>query len=87
MLRHIRSRKQRRVKVKIPSGVKVVYKKRKPKLAHCGSCGTILHGVPRERPYNLKKLPKSKRRPERPYGGALCHKCLKKKIARGARNV
>lgn len=85
MLKHLRSRKQRRIKVKTPSGVKVVYKKRKPGLAHCNVCKAILHGIPRERPYKLRRLPKSGRRPERPYGGMLCHKCLKNKLVEVAR--
>ena len=45
-----RSRSLRRLQVKVPGGAtKVHYKERKPGKAKCGSCGSILIGVPRER--------------------------------------
>ena len=80
-----RSRKRRILKKKVPSGVKIVYKRRKPSKAKCSECGAELKGVPREIPSKLNKLPKSRRRPERPYGGVLCSKCMRKKIIEGVR--
>jgi large subunit ribosomal protein L34e len=53
---------------------------RKPSNAKCGVCGAILSGVPRERPYKMQKLPKTKKRPERPFGGVLCSACSRRKI-------
>ena len=75
-----RTRKLRRVKVKTPTGVKTHYRRRKPKLAHCSQCKKPLHGMPRDLPFKIKQLPKSRRRPERMYGGILCPSCLKKHL-------
>lgn len=79
-----RSRSRRRVKVKTPSGeVKIHYRERKPAKVKCGVCGDVLKGVPNKRPRDLSKLSKSKKRPERPYGGVLCSKCTRKKLLEG----
>ena len=73
-----RSRSLRRLQVKVSGGRTLAhYKKRKPGKAKCGNCGTLLKGVPRERPLKMSKLPKTKKRPERPYGGNLCSKCTR----------
>ena len=82
----LRSRSLRRVYQKVPGGrVSLQYKKRKPKAAHCGNCGAILKGVPRELPFKMKNMPKTKKRPERPYGGVLCSRCMREEIIRKAR--
>jgi len=76
-----RSRKRRRVRVKTPGGEnKIVYKRRKPSAAKCGKCGAILKGMPRLIPSLFNKLSKTQKRPERPYGGVFCSKCMRKKI-------
>ena len=76
-----KSRTFRRVKVKVPGNTaKLHYRKKKPSSAKCGNCGDVLNGVPRERPYKIKKMPKTAKRPERPYGGVLCSKCMRLKI-------
>ena len=81
-----RSRKKRRVKVRTPGGeTKIVYKRRKPSAAICAVCKGILKGVPRELPFKVKKLSKTQRKPERPYGGFLCSKCMRKKMIGEAR--
>ena len=73
-----RSRSVRRLQVKVPGGAtKVHYKERKPGKAKCGSCGSLLIGVPRERNLKMHKLPSTKKRPTRPYGGNLCSKCTR----------
>ena len=36
-----------------------------------------LSGVPRERPAKMANMPKTLKRPERPYGGVLCSKCTR----------
>jgi len=83
-----KSRTLRRVFVKTPGSRTVLhYRKRKPKNAKCGSCGAVLKGVPRERPYKMKKMAKSKKRPSRIYGGNLCSGCARKKIIEKARKV
>ena len=82
-----RSRSLRRVKVKVSGGRTVThYKKRKPGKAKCGTCGTILKGTLRERPLKMSKLPKTKKRPERPHGGNLCSKCTRSLIVEKARS-
>lgn len=76
----------RKVFRKTPGKKTVVhYRTRKPKQAKC-KCGALLAAVPRERPHKMKTLPKTKKRPERPYGGVLCPSCMKKKIIMEARN-
>ncbi len=81
-----RSRTFRRVHVKTPGAKnRVQYRKRKPAPAKCGACGAVLKGVPRERPYKLAKLPKTKKRPERPFGGVICSRCTREKIVGEAR--
>ncbi|MBU1111837.1 MAG: 50S ribosomal protein L34e [archaeon] len=82
-----KSRTLRRVFVKTPSGKNVLhYRKRKPSRAHCGACGAILTTVPRELPAKMANIPKSKKRPERPYGGLLCTKCLRMMMKERARS-
>ena len=81
-----KSRSMRRVFTRVPGGsVKVKFKKRKPSPAKCGACGKVLHGIPRERPFRMKKMPKTAKRPERPYGGVLCSACSRKEIIKKAR--
>lgn len=74
----LRSRSLKRTQMKVPGGRTVThYRRRNPSIAKCGKCGKPLSGVPRIRPSDLRKLPKSQRRPERPYGGNLCSECMR----------
>jgi len=74
-----KSKSLRKIYRKTPgSRVVVHYKKRKPNKARCAGCGALLSGVPRERPYKMMNMPKTKKRPERPYGGYYCSKCMRK---------
>ena len=77
-----------RVKVRLPSG-KVVIRERKkrPRIAKCAICKKPLHGIPRLRASQLKKLAKTKKRPERPYGGYLCSKCMRELMREKARKL
>ena len=70
----------RKIKVRIASKTKTVYRKRKPGKARCGACGRLLGGALRERPYKMRNIAKTKKRPERTYGGVLCSGCVRKKI-------
>ena len=82
-----KSRTLRRVFRKTPGGNNVIhYKRRKPSHAKCGTCKTILKGVPREIPSVLASMSKSERKPERPYGGNLCSACTREKIKLQTRN-
>ena len=75
---HLRSRSLRKVYRKVSGGrVSIHYKKRKPKAARCGNCGTMLKGVPRELPFKMRSMAKTKTRPERPFGGVLCSRCMR----------
>jgi len=83
-----RSRSLRRLQVPVPGGRTVMhYKERKPSKAKCGSCDTLLKGVPRERNLKMHKLQNTKKRPERPYGGNLCSKCMRSLIIERARSL
>jgi len=82
----LRSRSLRRVFRKVPGNrASLQYKKRKPKAARCGSCHGILKGIPRELPYKMSSMAKSKKRPERPFGGVLCSRCMRQAIIDKAR--
>jgi len=82
-----KSKTYRKIFVRTPGSRTVVhYRKRKPAKAKCASCAAILKGVPRERPYKMQNMPKTQKRPERPYGGSLCSKCSRKKIIAEARS-
>ena len=79
----LRSRSFRRVKVNTPSGkARTHFLKKKPGPAACRLCSKQLHGVPRDVPARIKKLPKTMRRPERPYGGNLCPACAREVFKR-----
>ncbi|MGB9719706.1 MAG: hypothetical protein ACPL06_03900 [Candidatus Anstonellales archaeon] len=58
----------RKMKRKTMEGTKTVYRRRKTKpSALCAVCGARLGGI--------GKGTKTMRRPERKFGGALCHRC------------
>ncbi|MBI4140370.1 50S ribosomal protein L34e [Candidatus Woesearchaeota archaeon] len=83
----LRSRTFRRIKVKTPGArVTVHYRRRKPNFAECGNCGVRLKAVPRALPFELKNMPKSAKRPERPFGGVLCSACMRAEIVARVRN-
>lgn len=82
-----KSGRLRKVFVKTPGGeTRIHYRRRKPSKAVCGSCTKPLAGVPRELPSVMRNLPKTAKRPERPFGGVLCSACMRlffKNKARG----
>lgn len=76
-----KSRTLRRVYIRTPGGeTKLHYRIRNMPRLRCSICKKELHGIPRLIPSKFKNLPKTKKRPERPYGGILCSKCMRKKI-------
>ncbi len=80
-----KSRNLRKVYVKLPGNQTAVhYKKKRPKQGQCSTCGKTISGTIRELPYKLKKIAKTKKRPERPYPH-LCSACMRKKIISEAR--
>ncbi len=71
----------KRIPTRTPGGELVYnYRKKKVKAATCSNCDAKLAGIPRLRQFQINKLPKTKKRPERPYAGVLCSKCLKEAI-------
>ncbi|MFH1623297.1 MAG: 50S ribosomal protein L34e [Candidatus Aenigmatarchaeota archaeon] len=54
-------------------------KKRKLKrsAAACASCGARLQGVPKAGMIAVRRMPRSNRVPNRPYGGNLCVRCMR----------
>jgi large subunit ribosomal protein L34e len=83
-----RSRTFRRLRTTTPSGIrKINYKRRMPKAAHCAACGNVLKGTPRVRDAKMRNLPKTMKRPERPFAGMLCSSCMRRKFISDARNI
>ena len=77
----LRSRSLRKVFRKVSGGrTNVHFKKRKPKMGRCGNCRAVLKGVPRELPFRMRSMAKTKKRPERPFGGVLCSRCMRMEI-------
>ena len=76
-----KSRSSRKVFTRTPSqGTKVHFKTRKNKKKTCAECGAELPGIPHKVDSKFKNLPKTKKRPQRPYAGVLCSRCMRKKI-------
>ncbi len=84
----LRTGSRRRVFVRTPGGETVIhYEKRKPGPARCAICGRPLAGVPRLRSVELRQLARTRKRPERIYGGVLCHECLEKLLKKTIRET
>lgn len=76
MRRALRTRSVKKIKVRTPGGKLVThFRKKKPNYAKCGSCGRKIMRA-RLRPYQIRKLSKSQRRPTRPFPN-LCSKCMR----------
>jgi large subunit ribosomal protein L34e len=70
------SKKMRKIKVKAPSGRTIISSKRKkPAYSKCRLCGERLNR-PKMSVKMLKNLPKTKKRPERPFP-ELCSRCMR----------
>ena len=83
----LRSRSLKRSQRKLPGGgLKVHYRRKKAQKAHCAQCKKVLSGVPEGRPVKIKRLAKTERRPERPYGGVLCSPCTRALFKEKARS-
>ena len=78
----------RKVFVRTPGSKTVVqHRRRKPGKTKCRDCGKVLAGVPHDLASKTKNLPKTHKRPERPYGGVLCSKCMRVVMKAQARTV
>ncbi|GCC11379.1 50S ribosomal protein L34e [archaeon] len=64
-----------------PGGKVVVhYEKKRVKAPKCARCGRRLEGMKILRPKVLKRVNKSKKKVNRPYGGYLCSSCMRQEI-------
>nr|MDO8098014.1 50S ribosomal protein L34e [Candidatus Njordarchaeota archaeon] len=74
----LRMRAVKRKNLRTPGSKNVVHYSRslKPRGARCSVCGAKLSGVPSLPALEMRNAPKSKKRPNRPYGGYLCPRCL-----------
>lgn len=71
----------KKVQRRTPGGKTVThYERRKPSKAVCANCGKALSGVPRELPKKMTNMAKTTKRPERPFGGVLCSKCMREEF-------
>lgn len=82
-----RNRSFRHVRVKLADRVVTHFRKRNPRAARCAVHGTVLPGVPRGRAVDLRKIPKTKKRPQRPYGGVLGSRAMREEMERRARSL
>jgi large subunit ribosomal protein L34e len=81
-----RSGRFRKVQRKTPGSRNVQhYEERKSKLPRCASCGVTLKGIPRLSASKGRHLGKTKKRPERPFGGMLCSACARRRLIQKAR--
>ena len=77
----LRSRSLRKLRKKTPGGRTVMhYERRKNSKAKCAVCKKALAGVPIGKDSDIAKLPKSKKKPERAFGGNLCSSCMRREI-------
>jgi len=82
----IKSRTFARKKVRIVSGTKTVYVRRKPKVGSCFVTGETLKGVPRALPVKMRNLAKTEKRPQRPFGGVLSSKASRLELRKRVRS-
>lgn len=76
-----RSRTFRRIMRRLPGGSTVLrYVRRKPGVPTCAVTGKPLQGVARGTPAQIKKLSKSQRMPNRPFGGVLSSSAARREI-------
>jgi len=85
---HLRTRSSKRVDVKSPSSEKRFhYKMETTSTSSCSICGKPLGGIAHLTTVKKRKLNRSKRKIWRPYGGHLCHNCLKIALKQSARII
>lgn len=77
----------RKVFKRTPGSNNVIhYEHRKPSQAKCAGCSKALSGIPRLRPTKMQNTPKTKKRPERVYGGFLCSSCARRVLITESRS-
>lgn len=85
----LRTRRLRRQVLRLASGsgLTVHYRRAKVGASSCIRCGRVLSGVPAKRSSELSRLSKSSKRPQRMFGGQLCHACLQESLKTAVRSV
>jgi large subunit ribosomal protein L34e len=84
----LRSRALRKIRKRVPGGASVIhYLRRNPSQAKCARCKGVLHGVASKRPHIMVKLAKTKKVPNRAYGGNLCHECARELLKEKSRRL
>jgi large subunit ribosomal protein L34e len=74
----INSRSKNRKNIRLPGGrLKTSSSGKKPSRTVCPITGKALQAVPQLKGSAIKRLEKSKRRPERPFGGMLSSKAMR----------
>lgn len=69
--------------IKTPGGRFVAqYIEKKASVRRCADTGKPIAGIPRVRPFAMRKLSKNKRTVSRVYGGYLCASALRQRIVR-----
>jgi len=81
-----KSKSLRKVFRKTPGARTVVhYKKKIPAKPKCAVCRAVLKGVARANANELRRMPKTMKRPQRPFGGILCSRCSRNELKKLAR--
>ena len=79
--RNYKSRSLKKIKKKTPgTDVSIHFRRRNPKGTFCGISGDILHGISRKRPGRFNTLSKTKKRPNRKFGGTYSHKVVRNRL-------
>ncbi|MHA1751204.1 MAG: 50S ribosomal protein L34e [Candidatus Helarchaeota archaeon] len=82
-----RSRSKARKIIKTPGKrIKIHYRRRRYSTDKCAICKKELHGMASRVPKKRRKYAKTRRRPNRIYGGNLCPACLKSALIESVRS-
>ena len=85
---HLRTRSQKRLRVKLSSGKnRIHYRAGNISPLLCTLCNQPLAGMPHQAQKEMRKLNRSQKRIWRPYGGRICHNCLKSALKQAVRSV
>ena len=76
----LKSRRLRRVKVRVTKGTTTHYRQRNRQIAKCAVTKKPLRGIPRMTNKKFGSLNKSQKTVSRAYGGFMSHSALKEKI-------
>ncbi|HKZ45343.1 MAG TPA: 50S ribosomal protein L34e [archaeon] len=52
-------------------------KREKAGFVRCAKCGKVLHGIPRLHTVGMRRLAKTEKRVNRPFGGYYCSSCCR----------